>query len=180
MEPRTARRPTAVSIIGSTTTTRVGTLLYNKSHTVTPPGCPPVDGVYGNCLTEQRGVPWSERHERERAADELHPHLQPDDDCRSQGRLHEGRDLLVSIATTGRTSARRSACRASTFDDLASGLALITSQVLDSRRHPEHPAHHEGLHVTDQASLTKTIRRAQRQDGRRRDPRRFGAPKPAA
>ena len=28
-----------------------GRFSYNKSHTVTPPGCPPVDGVYGNCLT---------------------------------------------------------------------------------------------------------------------------------
>jgi carboxypeptidase family protein len=28
-----------------------GRFSYNKSHTVTPPGCPPVNGVYGNCLT---------------------------------------------------------------------------------------------------------------------------------
>jgi hypothetical protein len=28
-----------------------GRYSYNASHTVTPPGCPPVDGVFGNCLT---------------------------------------------------------------------------------------------------------------------------------
>ncbi len=28
-----------------------GRYSYNDSHTVTPPGCPPVDGVHGNCLT---------------------------------------------------------------------------------------------------------------------------------
>jgi outer membrane receptor protein involved in Fe transport len=28
-----------------------GRYSYNDSHTVTPPGCPPVDGVFGNCLT---------------------------------------------------------------------------------------------------------------------------------
>ena len=28
-----------------------GRFSYNKTHTVTPPGCPPVNGVYGNCLT---------------------------------------------------------------------------------------------------------------------------------
>ena len=54
-----------------------GRYSINDSRTVTPPGCPPVNGIHGNCLTgRERRLSGTERHRCEGRPGELRTYLQ--------------------------------------------------------------------------------------------------------
>ena len=148
----------------------LGRFSYNKSHTVTPPGCPPVNGVYGTASrATTRGSLVRTTRTRTRCRRTTSRIFSPTMIAEVKGGYMKVGIFSLSIELPDeRQPDVRPAGREHRRPGVGPG-ADEHRRVRDARRHPVHPADHEGLHATVPGVAHEDDRRAQPQDGRRRD-----------
>ena len=138
-----------------------GRFSINDSHTVTPPGCPPVNGIHGNCLTgANAGFPGP----NDTDAKALQVNYVRIFNPTMVGEFKAGymKVGIFSYPSNYQSNvSEQFGLRGVNIDDLASGLALQNIVGLCAAgRHAEHPAH--------QPELDPAVQRVDHQDDRAR------------